>query len=132
MKVLSRGFSPAGILRKPADCSNPFPFDFPQSLARLESPVFISMPDDGFGHPLVDARNVLQQGWRGGVEIHPHMVDRRLDHGVQSLAQLLLIHVVLVEAHADGARLDLDQLGQGVLQAAGDGDRAAHGDVHVG
>jgi hypothetical protein len=38
---------------------------------------------------------------------------------------------VLVLADAQGARLDLDQLGQGVLQAAGDRDGAAQGDVEL-
>ena len=39
---------------------------------------------------------------------------------------------MLVLAHADGARLDLDQFRQGVLQAAGDGDGAADRHVEVG
>ena len=44
----------------------------------------------------------------------------------------MLVDVVLVLADADRLRLDLDQLGQRVLQPAGDGDRAAQRDVEVG
>ena len=89
------------------------------------------MSDDCFGHPFVDARNVLQKGRRSGVEVNPHVVDGRLDYSVQGLGQLLLIHVMLVEAHADGAGLDLDQLGQRILQAASDGDGTPHRNVHI-
>ncbi len=40
--------------------------------------------------------------------------------------------VVLVLADADALRIDLHQLGQRVLQPAGDRDRAADGDVQLG
>ena len=46
--------------------------------------------------------------------------------------ELLLVDVVLVHADADGLGVDLDQLGQRVLHAAGDGDGAAHADIQVG
>ena len=39
---------------------------------------------------------------------------------------------MLILADADGLRVDLHQLGEGVLQAAGDGDGAADGEVEVG
>ena len=39
---------------------------------------------------------------------------------------------MLVLAHADGLRVNLDELGERVLQAARDGDGAAHGHVVVG
>ena len=41
--------------------------------------------------------------------------------GVQGAGQLALVHVVLVLAHANALGVDLDQLGQRVLQAARDG-----------
>ena len=39
---------------------------------------------------------------------------------------------MLVLADADRLGIDLDQFGQGILQAAGDGDGTADGDVEVG
>ena len=50
---------------------------------------------------LADARHVAQQRGRGGVDVDADVVDDRLDHGVQRGGQLLLIHVVLVQADAD-------------------------------
>ena len=43
-----------------------------------------------------------------------------------------LVDVVLVLADADRLGVDLHQLGQRILQAPGDRDRAAHGEVEVG
>ena len=53
-------------------------------------------------------------------------------HIVQSLLELLLVHVVLVLSHADGLRVYFDQLGHGVHQTTADGHGAAHRDVAVG
>ena len=44
----------------------------------------------------------------------------------------MLVHVVLVLTDADRLRLDLDELGQRVLQPPGDGDRAAQRHVESG
>ena len=43
-----------------------------------------------------------------------------------------MINIVLILAHADRFGLDLDQFGQRILQAAGDGDRAAQGNIEFG
>ena len=48
-----------------------------------------------------------------------------LDHRVQGAFQLAAGDVVLVLADADGLRVDLDELGQRVLQPPRDGYRAA-------
>src|SRR5690606_4781663 len=69
---------------------------------------------------------------RGRVELDADVVDAALDHLVELLGEQGLVHVVLVLAHADGLGIDLDQLGQGILQAARDGDGAAYRDVEVG
>ena len=48
------------------------------------------------------------------------------------LREQRLVHVVLVLADADALGIDLHQLGQRILQAPRDGDRAAHREVEVG
>ncbi|KCB33957.1 hypothetical protein L543_2294 [Bordetella hinzii L60] len=103
-----------------------------QGLARGEGAIFVAPADDVLGQRAVQARDTCQQGGRGGVDVHAHGVDAVLDHGVQRAGQLALVDVMLVLAHADGLGVDLDQLGQRILQAAGDGHRAAQGHVQVG
>ena len=68
----------------------------------------------------------------GGGNLHTHGVDALLHHPVQGGGQLVLLQIVLVLAHADGFRVDLHQLGQGILHAAGDGNGAALGHVEIG
>ena len=60
------------------------------------------------------------------------MVHHRFHYAVQGLRQFLLVHVVLVLAHANGLGIDLHQLRQRVLHAAGDGDGASDSDVIAG
>ena len=43
-----------------------------------------------------------------------------------------LIDIVLVHADPDGFWIDLNQLRQGILGAAGNGDGATNGNVHLG
>ena len=62
----------------------------------------------------------------------PTLVDAALDDGFERLLKLALVNVVLILADADGLGIDLDEFGERVLQAAGDGDGAAHGEVEVG
>ncbi len=62
----------------------------------------------------------------------PTAFDAILDHGVERARQRVLVDVVLVLAHADGLGFDLHQLRQRILQAAGDGNRAADRHVEIG
>ena len=62
----------------------------------------------------------------------PTRVDAVLDHRIERAGEPGLVDVVLVLADADRLGLDLDQLGQRVLQAARDRDGAAQADVEVG
>ena len=82
--------------------------------------------DDVFRGATVDAGHVFQQRLGCGVQVHADVVDRGLHHPVQRFGQAGLVDVVLVEPHPDGFRVDLHQLGQGVQQAASDGDVTAH------
>ena len=74
----------------------------------------------------------VEQRHRGGVDVDADGIDAVLDDGIEVARQLGLRDVVLVLADADGFGVDLDQFGQRVLQAAGNGDGAADRDVEVG
>ena len=94
-----------------------------------EGAVFFPEGDDVFGRGRRETGDTAQQGRRGGVDIHADGIDAVLHHRVQRGFQLLFGHVMLVLADADGLRLNLDQLRQGILKTAGDGDRRTQ--VHI-
>ncbi len=100
--------------------------------AALERAVGVAVQDDILRQARADAGHPGQQGSGRGVDVDANRVHTVLDHGVQRLGEFDLGQVVLVLPHADRARVDLHQLGQGVLQAPGDGHRAAQGHVHAG
>ncbi len=119
----------------PAACSKAFgpsPETLRSSSRDLEGAIGIPVGDDGAGQFRADAGHVGQQGGRSGVHIHADVVDHALHHPIQRVLEGGLVHIVLVHANADGFGIDLDQFGQRVLGAPGDGDRTADGDVQVG
>ena len=81
------------------------------------------------GSGVVEPRHLGQKGRGGGVHIHPHRVHAVLHHPFQRLIQAGLGHVVLVLAHTDGLGVNFHQLGQRVLETAGDGHRRAQ--IHI-
>ena len=60
------------------------------------------------------------------------MVDGGFHDGVECGGKLLLVHIVLVLADADGLRVDLHEFGEGILHAPRDGDGAANRHVVFG
>ena len=94
--------------------------------------MFVAVFDDLLRGALVDAGHVAHQRPGGCVEVHAHAVDAGFDGGLQALLQAALVHVVLVLAHADRLRVDLYQLRERILQAPGDGNGAAHGEIEIG
>ena len=94
--------------------------------------MLVAVLDNLLRRPLGDPGHVPQQRVRGRVQIDAHAVDAGFDRALQALHQFFLIHVVLVLAHADAARLDLDELSQRVLQPSADGDRATQRHVQLG
>src|SRR6185369_4052682 len=78
---------------------------------RTERAVRVTVRHDVLGQPGGDAGDPGKQRHGRGVQVHTDAV-----------------HAVFHDA--DGLRVDLDQLGQGVLQAAGDRDRTPQRDVH--
>ena len=97
-----------------------------------ERALFLTPGNDILGRGRADARHAAQQRRRGSVQVDADTVHAVLDHAVQRLVQPLLGHIVLVLAHADGLGVDLDQLGQRILQTAGNGHSAAQVNVILG
>ena len=94
--------------------------------------VFVAIGDDVLCQRRPHACDVGQQRRRGGGQLHAHGVYAVLHHAGQLPIQLGWLHVVLILTHADGARLDFNQLRQRILKPPGDGHRAAQRDVVLG
>jgi len=90
------------------------------------------MADERLGQPPADARHIGQQMRGSRVDIDADIVDDRLHDCVQRRGQLLLVDIMLIQAHADALRIDLHQLRKRVLQPPSDGHRPAHGHIQVG
>ncbi len=90
------------------------------------------MRDDVGGEFGADARDMRQQRGTGCVDIHADLVDHTFDHAIEGVRERGLIDIMLIHAHADGLGVDLDEFSERVLRAAGNGNRAADGDIEIG
>ena len=59
---------------------------------------------------LVDPGDVTKQRERGGVQIDSDPIDAGFHSASQGIVQFALVDIVLILAHADGFRVDLDEL----------------------
>ena len=91
--------------------------------------VFVAIGDDVVRQRLADARHVRQQRRGGRLHIHADARNAAFHHAGERVFQLRLLQIVLILPHADGLRVDLHQLGQRVLHAPRDGNRASERDV---
>ncbi|PRP93316.1 hypothetical protein ENSA5_43380 [Enhygromyxa salina] len=110
----------------------PEPADRVERGPTLERAAALAVGDDLLGQRVADPGHVAEQRRARGVELDADPVDAALDHLVELAPQQGLLDVVLVLTHADRLGIDLDQLGEGVLEPPGDRDRSAHGQVEVG
>ena len=94
--------------------------------------VLLAIFDDPPGCKLIEARDVSQQGDAGGVQIDADEVNATGNDRLEHFFELLGTHVVLVEPDSDILGVDLDELGQRVLESATDRDAAAQGCIEVG
>ena len=83
-------------------------------------------------HRLAQARDAGQQRHAGSVQVHAYAVNAIFDHRVKAARQVRLVDVMLVLADANRFGIDLDKLGQRVLQAAGNTGGAAQAHVYIG
>ena len=94
--------------------------------------MLLAVGDDVFGHRRRNARHIAQKARARRVDVHAHAVHHVLHHVPERARELRLVEVVLVLAHADGLRRNLDELRERVLQAASQTHGAARGDVEIG
>jgi hypothetical protein len=102
---------------------------FPERLPVAKGAVPVAVGDDVRRQRRAESGDARQQRRRGGVDVDADGVHAVLDDRVERLGQPGLADVVLVLADADRLRIDLDQFGERILQAAGDRHRAAQADV---
>ena len=102
-----------------------------QPLAVGKGPVGLAEGDDVLGEPPVEPGHLGEQWHRGGVEIHPDRVYAVLHHRLQGAGEARLVDIVLILPDPDRLGLDLDQLGQRVLETPGDRDRPAQRHVET-
>ena len=96
-----------------------------QIAARAETAVGFAIGDNISGNCFADTGDVLQQRGGGGIQINTDPVYTVLDDAGKRLAELLLVHIVLILTDADGLRVDLHELCQRILYAASHGSRTA-------
>ena len=113
------------------ECARPKPCNLEQVAARRERTAGVAMRHDRFGKRRSQPRNARQQQCRRRVEVDADGIDRILHHRFKRAAEPVLVDIVLVLADADRFRLDLDQLGQWILQASRDRHRAAQRDIEA-
>src|SRR5688500_16030138 len=92
----------------------------------------VAVRDDAFREREADACDARQEPRARGVELDADAVDAAFHHVIELLAESGLRYVVLILADADAFRIDLHELGQRVLQATRDADRAADREVELG
>ncbi len=89
------------------------------------------MGDDIFGERAVETGNVLQEFFRGCVDLDADGVYGADDGVIERILEGALIDIVLVLADSDGFRVDFHQFGEGIHEAATDADGTADGEVEV-
>ena len=104
---------------------------FQELFSALKTAVLLAVCHDVFRNHLADTGNVFQQRCGCRIQIHTDFIDAVLNDTAKRLAELLLVHIVLILADTDGFRIDFDKLCQRVLHAACDGSGASLSDIKV-
>ena len=105
--------------------------DFHKLLAVAERTIRITPAHHRLGHRAAQARHAGEQRHGSRVQVYAHGVHAVFHHRIQLACQLALVDIVLVLAHANALGVNLDQLCQWVLQAAGNRDRTAQAHIHI-
>ena len=101
-------------------------------MARREWAAGFTMSHDRPCERRTDPRHVRQQRRRSGIHIDADLVHRRAHDSVERFLELCLVDVVLILPDLDRLGVGLDELGERILEATGDAERAANGEVEIG
>ena len=71
-----------------------------------------------FRNYFADSGNIFQQGSGCCIQIHTNFIYTVFYHTIQCLAQLFLVHIMLVLTYTDGLRINFYQFCQRVLQTS--------------
>jgi len=97
-----------------------------------ERPVLDAVFVNAAGREVVQPCHIPEQRRARRIQVDAYVVDARLDHRIERRPQVLGLHIVRIEPHADVRRIDFHQLAQRILQAPPDGDGAADHRIVVG
>ena len=100
-----------------------------QLLAALETAVFVTVFHYVACYLRTYAADVRKQLLAGGVEFYADCIDAALYDMAELFVKKLLVYVVLILSDADRLRIDLDQFGERIHEAAADAHSASHSDV---
>jgi hypothetical protein len=106
--------------------------DLHQLVTSREGTVLLAVVDDAPGRQLIETGDVPQKGSTRRIQIDAYEVDATGNDRFQCFLELLRVYVVLIESYANVLRLDLDQLGQRILEPAADRNPAAERCVAFG
>ncbi len=97
----------------------------------LEASVLLTVCYDILCNHLGDTGYILKEGCGSGIQIHTYFIYTILNDAVQGVAELLLVHVMLVLSDTDGLRINLHELCQRVLQTTCDRCRTTLSHIKV-
>ncbi len=89
------------------------------------------MLHDALREARTNARHARQQRCRCRIDVDADRVDAILDHRIERARQMAFAEIVLILADADRLGIDLDELGERILQPPRDRHRPADGDVEL-
>ena len=84
------------------------------------------------GNGLTDTGDIFQKRSRCRIQINTYFIYTVLHHSGKSLAQLLLIHIMLILSHTDGFGVDFYQLSKGILKSSCDRSSTSLSHIKIG
>ena len=100
--------------------------------AGLELAVLFSVLNDILCNGGIDTRNVGKERVGCGIDVNADTVYTALNDAAECLGKARLLHIVLILTYADRLRLDLNELGEGILNTSRDRDSGSLHYVKVG
>ena len=112
-------------------CARVEPRRLDELASRAERTASRTELDDRLGENRPDPRDARQQLGRARIQVDPDAVHATLDDFVELLFQAMGRYVVMVLPRPHGLRVDLDDLGERILQSSRDRDCAARPGIEV-